>query len=158
MGQQIHLHSSEVRRTDPARRKRRRLTRRTPVPVQGRALVRMCLPALGIITAGLCLCLSAPAAPYRSPLSVAVSPDGKTLYVSDKTAGCVARLDAATGDTLGETPVAGEPHGLALSADGRILYVAQRKINSKRAGFTRSPSASLMWRPAIGWRPCCWIV
>jgi YVTN family beta-propeller protein len=79
---------------------------------------------------GVCLCVAATAATYRSPLSVAVSPDGKTLYVSDKTADCVTSLDAATGGKLGETPIAGEPRGLALSADGKILYVTQRKSNS----------------------------
>jgi YVTN family beta-propeller protein len=84
----------------------------------------------GIIAMGACLCLAAPAATYRSPLSVIVAPDGKTLYVSDKTAGCVTTLDATTGEKLGETPIAGEPHGLALSADGKNLYVTQRKTNS----------------------------
>lgn len=79
---------------------------------------------------GVCLCVAATAATYRSPLSVAASPDGKTLYVSDKTADCVTRLDAVTGGKLGETPIAGEPRGLALSADGKILYVTQRKSNS----------------------------
>lgn len=79
---------------------------------------------------GLCLCVGAPPAAYHSPLSVAVSPNGMTLYVSDKTAGCVTILDAATGAKVGETPVVGEPHGLALSADGKILYVAQRTRNS----------------------------
>lgn len=88
------------------------------------------LQVAGIIAMGVCLCAALPAATYRSPLSMAVSPDGKTLFVSDKTAGCVTRLDAVTGDRLGETPIAGEPHGMALSADGRILYVTQRKTNS----------------------------
>ena len=88
------------------------------------------LQASGLIIVSVCLCLAASAATYRSPLSVAVSPDGKTLYVSDKTAGCVTRLDAATGVELGETPIVGDPHGCALSADGKILYVTQRKINS----------------------------
>lgn len=83
-----------------------------------------------LIAMGVCLCLGAPAAAYRSPLSVVVSPDGKTLYVSDMTAGCVTSLDAATGETLVETPMAGEPHGLALAADGKTVYVTQRKINS----------------------------
>ncbi len=90
----------------------------------------MFLQMSGIIAMGVCLCVASPAATYRSPLSVAVSPDGKTLYVSDKTAGCVPRLDAATGIVLGETPIVGEPHGLALSADGKTLYVTQRKTNS----------------------------
>ena len=68
------------------------------------------------------------AAEYRSPL--AVSQDGKTLCVSDKTAGCVAVLDAAAGKKIREVAIAGEPNGLALSADGKTLYVAQRKANS----------------------------
>ncbi len=72
----------------------------------------------------------ASAAEYRSPLALAVSPDGKTLYVSDKTAGCVAVLDAAAGKKVREVAIAGEPNGLALSADGKTLYVAQRKANS----------------------------
>ncbi len=70
------------------------------------------------------------AAIYRSPLAVVVSPDGKTLYVSDKTAGCVAILDTAAGQKVREVAIAGEPHGLALSTDGKTLYVAQRKANS----------------------------
>jgi len=66
----------------------------------------------------------------RSPLAGAVSPDGKTLYVSDKTALCVAVLDVAAGKKVREVAIAGEPNGLALSADGKTLYVAQRKANS----------------------------
>ena len=79
---------------------------------------------------GVCLCVSSAAATYRSPLSLAVSPDGKTLYVSDKTVGCVTSLDTTTGDKVGETPIIGEPNGLVLSANGKILYVTQRKTNS----------------------------
>lgn len=90
----------------------------------------MMLRISGIIAMCAFLCLAAPEPTYRSPWSLAVSLDGKTLYVSDKTAGCVVRLDAATGAKLSETPIAGEPHGLALSTDGKFLYVAQRKRNS----------------------------
>jgi len=68
--------------------------------------------------------------PYRSPLSVAASPDGRTLYVSDRTAGCVTLLDADAGKPIAEIPVGGEPNGLALSNDGKTLYVAQRKAGS----------------------------
>lgn len=74
---------------------------------------------------------AAPGGPaYRSPLAAVVSPDGKMLYVSDKTAGCVALLDAAAGKPIRDIPVPGEPHGLALSGDGRTLYVAERKANA----------------------------
>ncbi|MDP6544039.1 MAG: beta-propeller fold lactonase family protein [Phycisphaerae bacterium] len=67
---------------------------------------------------------------YRSPLSVAVSPDGETLYVSDRTAGCVTVLDAIAGKKIRDVAIGGEPNALALSADGKTLYVARRKANS----------------------------
>jgi len=67
---------------------------------------------------------------YRSPLSVAISPDGKTLYVSDRTAGCVALLDAASGKKIHDVAIGGEPNGLCLSGDGKTLYVARRKAHS----------------------------
>jgi len=67
---------------------------------------------------------------YRSPLAVAVAPDGKTLYVSDRTAGCVTLLDTAGGKKIRDVAIGGEPAGLCLSADGKTLYVAQRKANS----------------------------
>jgi YVTN family beta-propeller protein len=67
---------------------------------------------------------------YRSPLSVAVSPDGKTLYVSDRTSGCVTVLDATTNKKISDVQIGGEPNGLCLSPDGKVLYVARRKANS----------------------------
>jgi YVTN family beta-propeller protein len=67
---------------------------------------------------------------FRSPLGVVVSPDGKTLYVSDRTAGCVTLLDAAGGGHIRDVAIGGEPAGLVLSGDGKVLYVAQRKAHS----------------------------
>jgi YVTN family beta-propeller protein len=84
----------------------------------------------GTIAAVACLGVVARGSEHRSPLAVAVSPDGKTLYVADKTARCVAVLDVAAGKKVREVAIAGEPNGLALSADGKTLYVAQRKANS----------------------------
>jgi len=90
----------------------------------------MLLKVTGMVALVVCPGGAARAAEYRSPLALAVSHDGKTLYVSDKTAGCVAVLDAAAGKKIREVAIAGEPNGLALSADGKTLYVAQRKANS----------------------------
>ena len=70
---------------------------------------------------------SARVAVYRSPLALAVSPNGETLYVSDRTADCVTLLDAVAGRKIRDVPVGGEPHGLCLSTDGQTLYVARRK-------------------------------
>lgn len=88
------------------------------------------MPAVIAIVACLGGTARAEASIYRSPLAVVVSPDGQTLYVSDKTACCVSVLDAATGKCLFEVAIVGEPNGLALSADGKTLYVAQRKGSS----------------------------
>jgi YVTN family beta-propeller protein len=89
----------------------------------GRTVV-LCFAAVAVITG------TSAAAVYRSPVAVAVSPDGKTLYVSDKTAGCVTVIDVAAGKPVRDIPVPGEPNGLALSADGRTLYVAERKAHA----------------------------
>jgi YVTN family beta-propeller protein len=67
---------------------------------------------------------------YRSPIAIAVSPDGGTLYVSDRTANCVTVIDAANAKTTGDIPLPGEPMGLALAGDGKTLFVAERKANA----------------------------
>ena len=67
---------------------------------------------------------------YRSPICVAISPDGKTLYVTDHTAGNVTILDAAGKTKRGEVALRGKPRGVALSADGDMLYVAEHGAGS----------------------------
>jgi YVTN family beta-propeller protein len=67
---------------------------------------------------------------YRSPQAVAVAPDGKRLYVVDKTANCVVVLDLAAGKAVREIGIPNEPNGLALSADGSKLFVAERKAHA----------------------------
>ena len=96
---------------------------------------RTLLTVAGAMVVFSCFQTAAETAVFRSPLAVVVSPDGGTLYVSDKTAGCVVVLDAATlgsdaGKIVRQIAVAGEPAGVALSADGKTLYVAQRKAGS----------------------------
>lgn len=94
-------------------------------------LRRTMLPALLAAAPWIALAGSAPAGPvYRSPLAIAVARDGRTLYVSDKTARCVVVLDAASGKPVRSIPVPGEPHGLAPAPDGKTLYVAERKAHA----------------------------
>ncbi len=90
----------------------------------------MLLVCLGVsFVSGESVCArSAPV--YRSPIAVAVSPDGKTLFVSDRTAECVAFVDVQAGKPLCEIPLPGEPTGLALSPNGKTLYVAVRKAHA----------------------------
>lgn len=67
---------------------------------------------------------------YRSPFAVAVSPDGKTLYVTDATAAAVVVFDVESGGVRAEIPLRGSPRGMALSPDGSRLYVAERGAGS----------------------------
>ncbi|MDP6044493.1 MAG: beta-propeller fold lactonase family protein [Phycisphaerae bacterium] len=71
-----------------------------------------------------------PAVKYHSPLSLAISPDGKTLYASDPTFGGVAVLDAAGKTAPRIVALKGVPRGLAISGDGKSLYVAQRGVGT----------------------------
>jgi YVTN family beta-propeller protein len=69
-----------------------------------------------------------PGAPMGSmPNAVAVAPDGKTLYVANGGNNDVAVVDAATLVVRGLIPTAWFPSALFLSADGRVLYVANMK-------------------------------
>ena len=90
----------------------------------------------------LCLLLGASAAlaakTYRSPYAVVLSPDGKTAYVSDRTAGSVVALDAVKGQKTAEWAVGDEPMGMALSPDGKTLYVALHKANAVAVVATAS--------------------
>ncbi len=66
---------------------------------------------------------------YHSLSHVVVSPDGKTVFASDETAGCVAVIDAAAGKKTGEIAKLNRPTGLAVSPDGAKLYVAEYGAN-----------------------------
>ena len=88
-----------------------------------RAIVLGCVLGMAVLVTMLRAEQAAPT--YHSLYGVAVSPDGKTVYASDKTAGCVAVIDAAAGKKTGEIAGLNQPTGLALSADGAKLYVAE---------------------------------
>ena len=65
---------------------------------------------------------------YR-PYACALSPDGRTLAVSDWGGGSVSLLDAATLAGRGRVPVGSRPNALAWARDGR-LFVACAGSNS----------------------------
>jgi len=54
------------------------------------------------------------------------TPDGRTLYVSNRVAGTIAQLDAASLQVTGLTPAPGGPDDMALSADGHEIWVTER--------------------------------
>jgi len=57
------------------------------------------------------------------PEAFDISPDGKTIYVSNEDEGAVSFIDAANGKVLNNVKVGKEPEGVKVSADGRTLYV-----------------------------------
>ncbi|MEE8450256.1 MAG: hypothetical protein V3R99_00025, partial [Thermoguttaceae bacterium] len=63
---------------------------------------------------------------YRSPFDVAFSPDGRTLAVTDPTSGAAVLIEPSSGKVTHETSLRDEPSGVAWSADGRFIYVAER--------------------------------
>lgn len=66
---------------------------------------------------------SGPEAVPLSPSALAVSPDGRTLYVACETAARVAVVDPASGKVRAQIPVPDNPLGLTLNRDGSRLFV-----------------------------------
>ena len=61
------------------------------------------------------------------PFGLALSPDRKTLYVAEAGINAVGVIDVAAGRVLGHIPTAWFPSKLAVSQDGKRLYVACAK-------------------------------
>lgn len=57
------------------------------------------------------------------PEAFDLSPDGKTVFVSNEDEGEASFIDAATGKVLKSVKVGKEPEGVKASADGKTLYV-----------------------------------
>jgi YVTN family beta-propeller protein len=60
----------------------------------------------------------------RDPRFFAITPDGKTIYVSISRSGTVTPIDTATGKVLAPIKVGGPPGSIAITPDGRTAYVA----------------------------------
>lgn len=60
---------------------------------------------------------------YLSPLALAATADGKTLYVAESTAHKIAVFDIASGKVARQIVLPAAPGGMALAADGARLYV-----------------------------------
>ena len=82
--------------------------------------------AISLMFMGFCVSLSraGPAAYYKSPTALAVSPDGHWVYVANYTADSVSVVGTGNGRVEAEIPVGRGPKAVALSPDGERLYVA----------------------------------
>ncbi|MEU1403511.1 serine/threonine-protein kinase [Streptomyces sp. NPDC005728] len=66
-----------------------------------------------------------------SPQGVAVSPDGRRVYVANFASGSVSVIDVATNRTVGDPiPVGDTPEGVDVSPDGRKVYVTNNSSAS----------------------------
>lgn len=64
--------------------------------------------------------------PYASqPAGIAFSPAGDAAYVSLMAKGQLLKLDPVTGDTLGSLDVGPMPRGIAVTGDGKTVYVTR---------------------------------
>jgi YVTN family beta-propeller protein len=77
------------------------------------------------------------------PFGLALSRDGRRLFVAESGLNAVGILDAATGEVRGHIPTAWYPAQLALSADGRTLFVSNAK------GFGAGPNGGAGFRPGL---------
>lgn len=59
----------------------------------------------------------------EEPEAFDLSPDGKTIYVSNEDEATASFVEAATGKVLQSIKVGQEPEGVKVSADGKTLYV-----------------------------------
>jgi len=60
---------------------------------------------------------------YLSPIEMALSPDGRFLYVVCQASDEMRVVDLASGTVVSNVPVGHVPRGIALSRDGRQIYV-----------------------------------
>jgi YVTN family beta-propeller protein len=91
-----------------------------------------------------------------NPNSLAISPDGKTLYVTLGGENAIAVVDLANSKVLGRIPTGWYPNSVSVSQDGSKLYVVNAKSNiGANPSNGRTTSAGLArnttFRNEYGW-------
>jgi len=71
-----------------------------------------------------------PAPRYKTPLNMAVSTDGRELYVACEAAGTVIVIDLASRRVVAEIEVGGQATDVAFGPDGRRAFVSSRLDDS----------------------------
>lgn len=63
---------------------------------------------------------------YKNPLNLALTPDGKELWVACEASASVVVVDTVARKKLLEIPVGGQPNDVAFSPDGKRAFVSNR--------------------------------
>src|SRR5690606_36498185 len=64
------------------------------------------------------------------PMGLALSPDGKRLYVANGRARTVSVIDLETNDVVANVRVGERPWGIGLTSDGKFFYTANGPSNN----------------------------
>jgi YVTN family beta-propeller protein len=72
----------------------------------------------------------AAAARYKTPLNLALSPDGGAILVACEGSDSVIAIDGRSRRVMAEIPVGRQPHDVAFSPDGRRAFVSNRLDDS----------------------------
>jgi YVTN family beta-propeller protein len=94
------------------------------------------------------------------PMGLALSPEGKRLYVTTGHGGTVVAINLATFKIIGEVKVGKRPWGVALTRDGKWLYTANGPSNDvtivdtqKLTVITTIPVGQTPWGVTIAPKP-----
>jgi YVTN family beta-propeller protein len=67
---------------------------------------------------------------YKNPLNLAISPDGRLVFVTCEAGNSVAVVDVARRLKVAEIAVGGQPMDVAFRPDGKVAYVSNRLDDS----------------------------
>lgn len=85
------------------------------------------------------------------PEQLAVSHDGKHLFIASEDTGTAIVLDAKDGKAITSIPTGGEPEGVSLSPDGKQVYVTSEADH--RISVIDTTSLQVIRRIEVGQRP-----
>ena len=67
---------------------------------------------------------------YKTPVNLAIAPNGRTLLAACESSDSVIAIDLDSREKVAEIAVGGQPHDVAFSPDGARAYVSCRLIDS----------------------------
>jgi YVTN family beta-propeller protein len=85
------------------------------------------------------------------PEQLAVSRDGRLLFIASEDTGTAVIADVSTGDVVTSLPVGGEPEGVAIRPDGRHVYMTSEADH--RVAVIDTESQSVVHHLEVGTRP-----